>query len=117
MEAAVRVLQDHNVNINRGLLGRWINYSKTVSHSSCSIQKMMDILRTALEPSLEPEEPQPMVRESQAMVGFYSGAPGRKERKQERELDLKVKHTARLKQALYQSIKQHAGWFVMKQDI
>ena len=112
VEEAVRVLQYHNININRGLLGRWINYSKTVSNSSCSIQKMMNILRTAVEPSLEPEEPQPRVRESQTLVGFYPAAPGRKERKQQRDLDMKMKHTARLKQALYQSIKQHAGWLI-----
>ena len=35
---------------------RWINYSKTISNSACSIQKMMAILRRAVEPSLEPEE-------------------------------------------------------------
>ena len=109
VEEAVRVLQEHNVNLNRGLLGRMINYSKTFSNSSCSIQKMMKILRTALEPCLEPEDPEPRVRESQTTVGLQQPAQGRRERKQRRDLDMKVKYTARLKQALYQSIKQHAG--------
>ena len=112
MAEAVRVLQDHDININRGLLGRWINYSKTVSNSSCSIQKMMNILRTAVEPCLEPEDVEPRVKESETMGEFYPTVPGRKERKQQRDLDLKVKHTARLKQALYQSIKQHAGLYL-----
>ena len=102
-------MQDHNISVSRGLLGRWINFSKTVSNSSsCSVQKMMNILRTALEPSLEPEEPEP--REMESEVEIFPVAPVKKERGQERDLDMKMRYTARLKQALYQSIKQHAGW-------
>ena len=70
---------------------------------------MMNILRTALEPNLEPEEPEPRLRESQEVEVFPVSAV-KKERKQERDLDMKMRYTARLKQALYQSIKQHAGW-------
>ena len=102
-------LQGHNINISRGLLGRWLNYSKTVSNSSCSVQKMMNILRTALEPMLDPEEPEPRLMESQT-VEIFPVAPVKKDRRQERDLDMKMRSTARLKQALYQSIKQHAGW-------
>ena len=37
-------------------MARWFNYSKTLSSSALSIQKMTAILRRAVEPSLEQEE-------------------------------------------------------------
>ena len=37
-------------------MARWFNYSKTISSSACSIQKMTAILRRAVEPCLEQEE-------------------------------------------------------------
>ena len=74
---------------------------------------MMNILRTALEPSLDLEEPEPRLRESQPME-IFPVSPVKKDRKQDRDLDMKMRYTARLKQALYQSIKQHAGWSFIK---
>ena len=37
-------------------MARWFNYSKTLSSSALSIQKMTAILRRAVEPPLEQEE-------------------------------------------------------------
>ena len=47
---------DNDDDPGRGLLARWLNYCKTVSSQTCSIQRLMAILRRAVQPRLHPEE-------------------------------------------------------------
>ena len=52
-DKVVKVLREHNIELDRGLLSRWIKYSRGSASATCSIDKLTDILRRAADPLLE----------------------------------------------------------------
>ena len=52
-DKVVKVLREHNIELDRGLLSRWIKYSRGSASATCSIDKLTDILRRAVDPLLE----------------------------------------------------------------
>ena len=52
-DKVVKVLREHNIELDRGVLSRWIKYSRGSASATCSIDKLTDILRRAADPLLE----------------------------------------------------------------
>ena len=55
-DQVVKVLRENNIEFDRNLLSRWIKHSRTSSSVTCSIDRLTDALRRAVDPILELEE-------------------------------------------------------------
>lgn len=129
-DQVVKVLRENNIEFDRNLLSRWIKHSRTSSSVTCSIDKLTDALRRAVDPILELEEEHNVVQDyplslpaaqDKRVILFGENMlepPQTHSRgKHNKEFDVKTKYLARLKHALYESLKQHAGYLPVDEVI
>ena len=129
-DQVVKVLRENNIEFDRNLLSRWIKHSRTCSSVTCSIDKLTDALRRAVDPILELEEDHnadqeyplslPSVQDKRVILysdHMMTGSPHTISREKHKESDVKTRYLARLKHALYESLKQHAGYLPVEEVI
>ena len=114
-DQVVKVLRENNIEFDRNLLSRWIKHSRTSSNSMCSIDKLTDILRRAIDPIFDdPIDDQNDIYDS-CSNEEKAIFPVNKMMKHQSQSsfcdngDIKTKYLEKLKHALYESLKQHAG--------
>ena len=120
-DQVVKVLRENNIEFDRNLLSRWIKHSRTSSSVTCSIDRLTDALRRAVDPILELEDDHhgdqeyplsvPAAQDKRVILSDDKMIRQHSQpRAQHREPDLKSKYLERLKHALYESLSQHAGY-------
>ena len=125
-DQVVKVMRENNIEFDRNLLSRWIKHSRTSSSVTCSIDRLTDALRRALDSILELEEDHhvdqvyplsvPAVQDKRVIL-FDDQKIRQHSQPKHREPDLKTKYLERLKHALYESLSQHAGYLPVDEVI
>ena len=120
-DQVVKVLRENNVEFDRNLLSRWIKHSRTSSSVTCSIDNLTDMLRRAVDPVLELEEakaeqdyPLRVMDSRDKRLVLYEDSNMKQQTHthstlKHKESDMKARYLEKLRRALYESVKQHAG--------
>ena len=114
-DKVVQVLKENNIEFDRNLLSRWIKHSRTSSNSTCSIDKLTDILHRAVDPIFdEPSNDKNEIYDSHSNEEKTIFPVNKRIEHQSQSSfsdngDIKTKYLEKLKHALYESLKQHAG--------
>ena len=126
-DQVVKVLRENNVEFDRNLLSRWIKHSRTSSSVTCSIDNLTDMLRRAVDPVLELEEakaeqdyPLRVMDSRDKRLVLYEDSNMKQQTHthstlKHKESDMKARYLEKLRRALYESVKQHAGYLPVEE--
>lgn len=113
-DKVVKVVRENNLEFDSNLLSRWIKYSRTSYKNTCSIDRLVDILRRAINPfstldNRDLSDEDIFEDHNQKILLHSSQMPMKFRKNRINHYHSKKKNLEKLKHALYESLQQHAG--------